>query len=638
MASNSDPAATVIDGRTLRLTSLHKVMYPLSGTTKQEVLAYYAAVAPHLVRHARMRPATRKRYVDGVGTHATPGKVFFEKNLPSGVPKWVQRVEMQHSDRGVTYPLLNDASTVVWCAQMGALELHVPQWSFVDSGSGAPGSGAEPESGWMRGNPDRLVLDLDPGPGADLDACVEVALLCRAILDEVGLPSVPVTSGSKGIHLYAQLDGTQTSEQASSFAHTLALALEADHPKLIVSDMKKSLRGGKVLLDWSQNNAAKTTVAPYSLRGTQRPQVACPRRWEEIAPGLRQVELYEVIERLDSEGDPMLELAPSPEVARNTPDRPRWFGAGAAASSGELRPMQARTGTPAQVRGEEWAYEVKWDGYRALVRLRDGRITLTSRNGIDLTGKFAELQAATSAIGVDSCVLDGEIVAIDERGRPRFDLLQDGAGTLQLMLFDLLEIDGVSTLNHPYTQRRAALEALITDTPAVHMPPALGGSIEDALATSRSLQLEGIVAKRVESKYLPGERSISWVKIKHIRSQEVVVIGWLPGRGNRKATVGSLLLAIPIDGELTYVGKVGSGFTDRALVDALTKLGEIEVPRPQVDGVPLADSEGVRWVDPVYVGEVDFAHWTDSRRFRHAVWKGWRPDKNATEVRIEDGG
>ncbi|HWH97291.1 MAG TPA: non-homologous end-joining DNA ligase, partial [Pseudolysinimonas sp.] len=233
-----------VGGHRLKLTNLDKVLYPETGTTKAEVLDYYTRIADVLIPHARNRPVTRKRWVEGVGTDAKPGTVFFEKNLPDSAPSWISRRDIQHSDHVNTYPLVNDLATLAWMAQQAALELHVPQWRFGKGGA--------------RQNPDRLVLDLDPGEGAGLPECVEVAKAVRAILTGMGLESFPVTSGSKGIHLYAPLDGEQTSEQISLVAHELAKALEADHPDLVVSDMKKTLRAGKVLLDWSQNNGNKT--------------------------------------------------------------------------------------------------------------------------------------------------------------------------------------------------------------------------------------------------------------------------------------------------------------------------------------------------------------------------------------------
>ncbi|WP_430647974.1 ATP-dependent DNA ligase [Agromyces sp. GXS1127] len=287
------PAQTVdVDGRRLRLTSLDKVMYPETGMTKGEMIAYYAEIAPVLLPHVAGRPVTRKRWVDGVGTPSHPGQAFFEKNLEHA-PDWLRRGVQHHSDGDKAYPVADSRASLVWLAQMGAIELHVPQWRFDASGEPA--------------NPDRMVFDLDPGEGAGLAECAEVARMVRGILGPMGLDPVPVTSGSKGIHLYAALDGAQTSDQVSAVAHELARALEADHPDLIVSSMKKALRGGKVLIDWSQNNGKKTTIAPYSLRGRFRPTVAAPRTWEELEdPGLRHVEADEVVALVAERGDPML--------------------------------------------------------------------------------------------------------------------------------------------------------------------------------------------------------------------------------------------------------------------------------------------------------------------------------------------
>lgn len=282
-----------VDGRRLRLTSLDKVMYPETGLTKGEMIAYYAEIAPTMLPHVAGRPITRKRWVNGVGTPQHPEQAFFEKHLEEHAPEWIRRGVQHHSDGDKSYPIADSRATLVWLAQMGAIELHVPQWRFTPSG--------EP------GHPDRMVFDLDPGEGMGLVECAEVARMVRAILQGMGLEAVPVTSGSKGIHLYTALDGAQSSEQVSAVAHELARALEADHPDLIVSSMRKSLRGGRVLIDWSQNNGKKTTIAPYSLRGRFRPTVAAPRTWEELDdPDLRHLEADEVVALVAERGDPML--------------------------------------------------------------------------------------------------------------------------------------------------------------------------------------------------------------------------------------------------------------------------------------------------------------------------------------------
>ncbi|WP_216698991.1 non-homologous end-joining DNA ligase, partial [Arthrobacter sp. Br18] len=279
-----------VDGRVLKLTSLDKVLYPETGTTKADVLGYYAAVSDQLIHAAGDRPVTRKRWIHGVGTPDRPEQVFFQKKIDAGAPVWVQRHTIEHKDHANVYPMVNDAATLMWLAQIAAIEIHVPQWRF-----GAQG---------QQCNPDRLVLDLDPGEGVGLAECAEVARLARGILHGMGLDPRPVTSGSKGIHLYCDLDGKQSSEGVSAVAHELARALEADHPDLAVSDMKKTRRRGRVLVDWSQNNSNKTTVAPYSLRGRFQPLVAAPRTWEELEdPGLRQLDYRSVMLRVEELGD-----------------------------------------------------------------------------------------------------------------------------------------------------------------------------------------------------------------------------------------------------------------------------------------------------------------------------------------------
>ncbi|HSU71783.1 MAG TPA: non-homologous end-joining DNA ligase, partial [Micrococcaceae bacterium] len=289
-----DRQVVSIDGHRLTLTNLDKILYPLTGTTKGQVLEYLATVAPVMIPWAADRPATRKRWVHGVGTPENPGKVFFQKNLDQSTPSWVKRQAIEHSEHTNVYPLVNDTATLTWLGQMASLEIHVPQWRFGRGGAEL--------------NPDRLVLDLDPGEGAGLAECAEVARMARAILEGMGLPPLPVTSGSKGIHLYAGLDGSQDAEAVNSFAHELARALEADHPDLIVSDMKKTLRAGKVLVDWSQNNRAKTTICPYSLRGRSHPAVAAPRSWAELEdPELAQLDFLAVMERVREGIDPHAE-------------------------------------------------------------------------------------------------------------------------------------------------------------------------------------------------------------------------------------------------------------------------------------------------------------------------------------------
>jgi len=294
--------AVEVDGRRVMLRNLDKVLYPASGTTKGEVLAYYAAVAPALLAQLRDRPLTRKRWPDGVG-----GEGFFEKNLPAGTPSWVRRVALPtpgstKARELITYPLLDDLAGLIWVANLAALELHVPQWRV---GPDAAVHG-----------PDRLVIDLDPGAPAGLAECTQVAHVVRERLAADGLAAVPVTSGGKGMQLYAAVSGGQPAEVVHGYVKALAEQLERDLPRLVVSRMTKSLRPGRVLLDWSQNSPTKTTIAPYSLRGGPRPFAAAPRRWAELEAGDPvQLDHAEVARRLAADGDPLAGLPePGPRL------------------------------------------------------------------------------------------------------------------------------------------------------------------------------------------------------------------------------------------------------------------------------------------------------------------------------------
>lgn len=287
-----------VDGRRLRITNLDKVLYPRTGTTKGEVLNYYAQVAPVLLPHLAGRCVTRIRWPHGVAD-----KSFFEKNAPGGTPSWVRTVEVPttgsragtgESDT-IVFPVVEDLATLTWLVNLAALELHVHQWT-VDARD-------------RLRNPDRLVIDLDPGEPAGIHECAQVALLVRDRLAARGLACRPVTSGSKGIHLYADLAGDLDSDGATALAKEVAEELQADHGGLVTATMTKSRRGGKVFLDWSQNAGSKTTVSPYSLRGRERPTVATPLTWEEVSAGaedplaLEQLDLEQVLARVAEQGD-----------------------------------------------------------------------------------------------------------------------------------------------------------------------------------------------------------------------------------------------------------------------------------------------------------------------------------------------
>lgn len=794
-----------VGGRRIRVSNLQKVLYPSTGTTKGDVIAYYSAIASTMLPHCEDRPATRKRWPDGVGEDGKGG-FFFQKDLGDSAPEWLATGQIQHKDHVNTYPLVNDEATLVWLAQLASLEVHVPQWRF--SASGVPG------------NPDRMVFDLDPGQGVGLPQCARVAFLIRDLLRDMGLESIPVTSGSSGIHLYAALDGRQSSDEISAVAKELARALEADHPDDITSSMKRELRPGKVFIDWSQNNAAKTTVAPYSLRGRVTPTVAAPRSWRELAsPHLRHLEFTEVLRRVEKRGDPLSALLATPgepnEVPRDrlslyrakrdaartpepvpgpgeaggeaaagddaegerrsspifviqrhdarrlhhdfrlehdgvlvswalpkgVPDDPRrnhlavptedhplsyasfegvipageygagtvqiwdsgtyslekWrddeviatlhgarggglggdrrfalFRAGEAAGkprwmihlmddashTEKFAPMLAETGDEAalpRLDAREWAFEMKWDGIRALAEVDGDRCALRSRSMADLSASYPELLELPRALHVERAVLDGEIVALGEDGAPNFGRLQQRFGLIEradvararavapasYLVFDVLSIDGKDCRALSYDQRRELLQDLFDPRPNLPaaLPDQFDGTAEQAMEASRELGLEGILAKRRSSRYSSGARSSNWLKFPLISTTEVVVIGWRESSVDPSG-LASLILAelesVPLteasDVEasapvLRYAGRVGTGFSARERRAIVERLRPLEQPSPASE-VPGDVRRDAHWVRPLLAGEVVSKGRTAGGVLRQPVWRGWRPDKN----------
>lgn len=841
-----------VGGRRLRITNLDKVMYPATGTTKGEVIDYYTRIAPLLIPHVIGRPVTRKRWVEGVGTDDDPEPVFFAKDLERGAPSWVKRMPIPHSSGTKDYPLVGDIPTLVYLAQVASLELHVPQWRFTPDGE--------------RGFADRLVLDLDPGPGTGLQECAVVAGWARGILLDMGLEPYPVTSGSKGIHLYTALPEGQTPEQSSAIAKELARAIEADHPDLVVSSMKKAERHGKVLIDWSQNNGSKTTIAPYSLRGRPHPTVAAPRTWDELDdPELRHLLFDEVLERMDEIGDPLEPLGfhaggreaeagplsayiakrsasktpePVPEnplgatphgdkpifviqehhasrlhwdfrlerdgvlvswaVPRGVPhsykrnnlavmtedhpmdyatfegtipageygggtvtiwddgryelekwrddeiiatlegrpggplgrvrlalirtegegeksswllhrmktdasghpqpdgipvepspqaDEPRRPAPAARARSAasaatphrgerdgsgrtdlpdgpmpwppraeDLRPMLATNSTAALARqaaarwsGPEWV-EGKWDGIRAVGVWDGSRLRLYARSGNEVTHRYPELTDVDAGLGDETAVVDGELVALEPSGRPSFPLLQTRMNLerpgeisrearrvpVRYYLFDVLARDGADLTGLPLTERRGILESFASDTIELVSVPPVFDDLDGALDASSRLRLEGVMVKDPASRYLRGSRSEAWLKVKHTRTQEVVIAGIRPGKGGRSGTFGSLLLGIPDDEGLRYAGRVGTGFSDKTLANLLRTLTPLRTDDNPLVGVPRLDARDALWVRPELVGEVEYGEFTPGGILRHPRWRGLRPDKSPADVRRED--
>jgi len=714
-----------------------------------------------MLPHVAGRPATRKRWPNGVEQDS-----FFEKQLASSAPDWLPRASVTHRSGTTTYPIIDSPDGLAWIAQQAALEVHVPQWRFVAEWTRSKAEELKP------GPATRLVFDLDPGEGVTMAQLAEVARAVRDMIAGIGLTTFPLTSGSKGLHLYAPLQDPVSSRGATVLAKRVAQQLEKAMPKLVTSTMTKSVRAGKVFLDWSQNNGSKTTIAPYSLRGQQRPTVAAPRSWAELDdPELTHLRYDEVLARVDRDGDllealdaeapvpdrlakyrSMRDAAKTPEpvpaakpavgqgdtfviqehharrlhydfrlerdgvlvswaVPKNLPDTtsvnhlavrtedhpleyatfegniPKGeYGAGKVIvwdtgtyeaekfrddevivnlhgnrisgryaliqTNGdqwlahrmkdqntfdfdEVLPMLATHGSVSDMKAGQWAFEGKWDGYRVLLEADHGALRLRSRRGRNVTKEYPEFRSLAADLADHHVVLDGEAVALNPSGVPSFTEMQNrGRATrVEYWAFDLLYLDGRSLLRVRYADRRTLLETLAGAGNLIVPALVPGEDGAQALAHSRKHGWEGVVAKRRDSTYQPGRRSASWVKDKHWNTQEVVIGGWKAGEGGRSSGIGSLLMGIPGPDGLQFAGKVGTGFTERALATLKKTLAPLRTDHsPFSPPLPRCEVRGVTFVEPTLVGEVRYSEWTPDDRLRQSSWRGLRPDKKPSEV------
>lgn len=747
----------------VKLTNADKVLYPATGTTKRDVFDYYIRIADVMLPHIAGRAATRKRWPNGVEEDS-----FFEKQLASSAPDWLTRASVTHRSGTTTYPIIDSVDGLAWIAQQAALEVHVPQWRFVAQWTRSKAEERKP------GPATRLVFDLDPGEGVTMTHLCEVAHAVRELITDIGLTTFPLTSGSKGLHLYTPLDEPVSSGGASVLAKRIAQQLEKAMPKLVTSTMTKSLRTGKVFLDWSQNNGSKTTIAPYSLRGRQHPTVAAPRTWEELEdPQLRQLRYDEVLDRVARDGDllapldaseigapiadrltkyrSMRDASKTPEpvpqakpvagqgntfviqehharrlhydfrlerdgvlvswavpknlpettsvnhLAVHTEDHPLEYGSfegiipngeyGAGKvviwdagtydaekfrddevivnlrgtrisgryaliqTNGdqwlahrmkdqhvfefeEIAPMFATHGSVAKLKASQWAFEGKWDGYRLLVETDHGAVRVRSRSGRDVTGEYPQLHSLADDLSDHHVVFDGEAVVLDKSGVPSFHAMQNRgrSSRVEFWAFDVIYLDGRSLLRAKYSDRRKLLETLSSASNLI-VPELLPGDGADAVEHSLAQGWEGVVAKKRDSTYQPGRRSASWIKDKHWNTQEVVIGGWKAGEGGRSSGIGSLMVGIPSEGGLRFVGRVGTGFTERDLANLKKALAPLHTDESPFDArLPTRDAKGVTFVEPVLVGEVRYSEWTPDNRLRQPSWRGMRPDKKPSEV------
>jgi len=823
-----------------RISNPDKVLYPAGKFTKRDVVEYYRRVAPYLLPHFRNRPVTLKRYPNGIHAEA-----FYEKDVPSFTPEWVKTFPVPRHEGGpdINYILINNPRTLAWTANIAALELHpflhrVPALRI----------------------PTHVVFDLDPGEGADIRNCIEVAFVLREVLTKLKLKSYGKVSGSKGIQLYVPLNSRTNYEATQSFARTIAQLLEREHPRLVVAQMARNLRRGKVFIDWSQNADHKTTIGVYSLRAKrERPYVSMPVRWDELRnakPDDLNFDPDEALRRLKRTGDlfaPVLKLKQklppqfaarvpmeksrirkslqkyaakrdfnrTSEPAAGTPRRstqgsrrrfviqkhaashlhydfrlemhdvlkswavpkgvplrqgdirtafetedhpiaylefegvipegeygggtvmvwdigtyellegnywkgelsiflagkklrgpwtlkrtesgeakPKWLliKSGGDAKSipkkrepvsvltgrtmekiageksavwksnreGKMRPAApkpskraAHSAAPAFIKpmkataitelptGAEWIYEVKWDGYRVMAIKRGPDVQLLSLKGKNLTRDFPEVAEAVRGISAESALIDGEVVAIDKKGCPSFQALQNRSSSgrewqIVYYAFDLLNLDGKDSTGKPLHERKEALRELLSGT-AVRYNAELSGSPAAIVRTIKSAGLEGVIAKKRNSAYRGGTRVTSWLKFKVDKSQELVIGGYKPDAGSFQ----SVLVGYYEGKKLIFAGKVRQGFNPAVRVHLLRAMQPLLTDKCPFTNLPTSRKshfgEGITteemdllcWLKPKLVGQISFTEWTSYGVLRHATFRGLRDDKEPRAIMRE---
>ena len=536
------PATQYVDveGQHVALTNLDKVLYPGAAFTKAHVIDHYMRVGRRLLPHYARRPVTLQRFPDGVH-----GKAFYEKDAPKYTPAWVHTTEVPRRAGGkpIRYICIDDLPTLVWCANIASLELH----PFLHLGD-------------YLDRPTAMVFDLDPGEGANLVTCAEVAFLLRSLLTDKGLQSFPKVSGSKGLQLYVPLNAPVTYAQTRSFAHEVARTLERQHPDLIVSEMAKGLRGRKVFIDWSQNSDFKTTIGIYSLRAkSDVPYVSAPVSWAELEslrknddPNSLRFTPDTLLKRVGEIGDlsaPLLtlkqSLTPTADAGRSRPKPSHLAVPATVTVTAAAPPTKPVSKLPRFVEpmllqptnqlpeGKEWLYEVKLDGYRALASKGGGQVVLRSKNNKNLSAQFPSIVRALEGLP-DETTTDGEVVALDEEGRPSFNLLQNyGSARAPIVyyVFDVLMLRGKDITAEPLSRRREVLaDNVISDlSEPIRISPQLEASLPDLIRSVKAQGLEGLIAKRRDSVYESGKRSGRWQKMRINQGQDLVIGGYTPG-------------------------------------------------------------------------------------------------------------
>jgi len=805
------------DGHRQRLSNLTKVFWPAEGYTKGDLLAYYWNAAGRVIPYLAGRPLTMKRMPNGID-----GDFFYEKTAPAHTPRWIPRcaVESDNEAREIRYLVVEERAALLYVANLGCIELHP----------------LHARCGTIE-VPDYLFFDLDPFPPAIFADVLAVARHVKVVMDQLGVPCHPKTSGATGMQIYTPLVPRYTFEQARDFVGAVGRMIRRADPARATMEPRIENRSGKVYIDHNMNRSGANIAAVYSVRPEPGAPVSTPLTWDEVEEGVIRPQDFTIANAhhrfaeagdlfaavlsqpvdidgaLEALGVPVTAAVSATRSARDAPDGPKLSGRSKAVAARSKDPkleqyltMRDLEATPepaggaptpegnsfviqkhnatrlhydfrlerdgvlvswavpkglplepgekrlavhtedhpieygsfegwipkghygagevklfdrgtyetlewsegkvgVRLHGERhrgeyhlvktrsndwivflskrsveeqppappayapmlaeaggkafddpgWRFEPKLDGIRTLAYVGTDETRLLSRTGRDQTGIYPELGRLSEQVNALSAVIDGEIVALDEEGRPSFERLQQRMNLhaareveqmrrsvpVILYAFDLLWMDGEPWIGRPLEERRDRLEAIVTEGRRIQLTSYVDERGTAFHETAKRLGLEGVIAKRLGSAYQPGRRSRDWRKIKILNRQDVVLLGWTPGTGGRANAFGALLVGANVGGRgrakpaLRWIGQVGTGFTERMLADLLARLREIEAKDPPIDDPALRRVKGARWVRPELVAEVEYLQQTAGGKLRAPSFKGLRPDKTPEDAFLE---
>lgn len=611
---------TEIEGRKLKLSNLDKPLFPELGILKAEVIQYYLKIAPYILPHLYNRPLTLIRYPDGV-----EGNRFYSKNRPNWTPDWVQSIKLDEEDDN-TYVMANDVPSLIWMANLAALELHPMQTTSI-----------------LPTRPDHFIFDLDPPETANFEIVKQLALRLKPFLESYGYQPYIKTSGSKGLHIYIPIHPIyEQSVVLESIKKLAKLYIGTD--KTTTLKMNKEKRQGKVLLDIYRNHKSQTCVAPYSTRGKKGAPISTPLFWEELE-NLTSSQAYSIntiFQKIETDGDPWANFYESAtslytdkskktKSNKTKPVKQEIKGKQSKIKDIELKPMLATLGSKIPIKSK-YSYEIKWDGIRIIIIKEGDNVKIISRNGNDLTAKFPQIYKHILSQEIESFIVDGELIIMNPNGTPNFSKI---VGRMHLngtepirriakrdkataFLFDVLYYNENDIRNLSIEKRRTWLEHNIQWSDSIKFSASFdnGKQLLDAI---RAQKMEGIMCKLNGSIYESNKRSSSWVKVKVQNEDNAQIIGYTKGKGDRSQLFGALHLAKIDNDGFVYLGKVGTGFNQKKMKEIKVLISEVKHTSKPIKET-VEDERNTVWIEPTYSCALKFASMSSNETYREPVF------------------